>query len=94
MEKKQLVKEVVENIAILKINRPDQANALNRDLFLGLKAELDNLGRDPGIRVVIITGEGEKEDSVVVCQTITAMKRKTGSISPLVLLKPSSGTLS
>ncbi|MBW1999045.1 MAG: enoyl-CoA hydratase/isomerase family protein [Deltaproteobacteria bacterium] len=60
MGKKHLIKEVVEKTAILMINRPDQANALNRDLFLGLKAELDNLGADSGIRVVIITGEGEK----------------------------------
>ena len=53
-------KEVVENIAIVKLNRPKQANALNRELFLGLTKELENMKRRDDIRVVIFTGEGEK----------------------------------
>jgi len=53
-------KEVVEDIAIIKLNRPEQANALNRELFLGLTKELEVMKRRDDIRVVIFTGEGEK----------------------------------
>ena len=55
-----LIKEIDGNIAILKLNRPKQANALNRELFLCLKEELDALKWDDDIRVVIITGSGGK----------------------------------
>ena len=55
-----LIKNINDNIAILKLNRPKQANALNRELFISLKEELDTLQWDNEIRVVIITGAGEK----------------------------------
>jgi len=55
-----LVKVVYENIAILKLNRAKQANALNKELFLKLTEELDQLRWNDAIRVVVITGEGKK----------------------------------
>ena len=60
MENQVLLREVEEKVAILKLNRPRQANALNRDLFIRLKEELDFLQWDDEVRVVIIAGEGEK----------------------------------
>jgi len=60
MEEDMLVKNINGNVAILKLNRPKQANALNRELFVSLKEELDALQWDDEIRVVIITGSGEK----------------------------------
>jgi enoyl-CoA hydratase/carnithine racemase len=53
-------KEIVGDLAIIKLNRPEQANALNRELFLGLTEELEAIKRGDDIRVVIFTGEGEK----------------------------------
>ena len=55
-----LIKEIDGNVAILKLNRPKQANALNRELFIKLKGELDALQWNDEIRVVVITGSGEK----------------------------------
>jgi len=55
-----LLKEINGNIAILKLNRPKQANALNRELFIMLKKELEVLRWDDEIKVVVITGSGEK----------------------------------
>ncbi|RLA84169.1 MAG: hypothetical protein DRG31_05290 [Deltaproteobacteria bacterium] len=48
------------NIAILKINRPKVLNALNRATLLELQGALRELAEDPQLRVLIITGEGEK----------------------------------
>lgn len=42
------------------INRPDALNALNWDLLTELKAELEKLSRDPGVRVLVLRGAGEK----------------------------------
>jgi len=49
-----------EGIAILKINRPKVLNALNRATLLEIQRALKELEKDPEIRVLIITGEGEK----------------------------------
>jgi len=46
--------------AILTINRPDKLNALNYKVHAEGVAALDELKRDDEIRVVVITGAGEK----------------------------------
>ena len=60
MEQNVLIKEIVGNTAILKLNRPKHANALNRELFIRLREELDTLQWDDEIRAVVIAGSGEK----------------------------------
>jgi len=47
-------------IAIVTINRPDKLNALNNATRTEILAAFDELERDDEIRVVIITGAGEK----------------------------------
>jgi enoyl-CoA hydratase len=47
-------------IAILTINRPDKRNALNAATRAALIAALDELRRADDIRVVVITGAGDK----------------------------------
>jgi 3-hydroxypropionyl-coenzyme A dehydratase len=49
-----------EGIAIIKINRPDVLNALNKEAMSELSMAIDILGADDKIRVVIITGAGER----------------------------------
>jgi 3-hydroxypropionyl-coenzyme A dehydratase len=48
------------DIAIIKINRPDALNAVNIDVIAELSRTVDIVGADDGIRVVIITGVGER----------------------------------
>lgn len=60
MKNKILIKETDGDVAILRLNRPAQANALNRDLFVALREELDSLQWNDAVRVVMITGEGQK----------------------------------
>jgi len=45
-------------VVLLRLNRPDQMNALSAGLVRRLRDELDAAGRDPSARVLIITGEG------------------------------------
>jgi enoyl-CoA hydratase len=47
-------------VAVLTINRPDKLNALNKAVHAEGVAALDELRNDDSVRVVIITGAGEK----------------------------------
>ncbi|HXV88654.1 MAG TPA: enoyl-CoA hydratase-related protein [Nitrososphaeraceae archaeon] len=47
-------------IALLRINRPDALNAMNIDVVSELSRTVDIVGADESIKVVIITGAGEK----------------------------------
>jgi 3-hydroxypropionyl-coenzyme A dehydratase len=58
---KYIVIELQTNdIAIIKINRPDVLNALNKDVIAELYRAIDIVGVDDSIKVVIITGTGER----------------------------------
>jgi 3-hydroxypropionyl-coenzyme A dehydratase len=52
--------ETDENIGIVKINRSEALNAMNSDVVSDLSNAIDNVGADDSIRVVIITGAGER----------------------------------
>ena len=47
-----------ENIAIIKFNRPQVLNAMNRLMWKEIDKALDMAEKDPEIRVLIFTGEG------------------------------------
>lgn len=47
-------------VAVLTINRPDKLNALNKQVHREAVAALDELKHDNSVRVVVITGSGEK----------------------------------
>ena len=52
-----------ENVAIIKINRPDVLNALNKDVIAELSDAIDVVSNNEGSKVVIITGTGERSFS-------------------------------
>ena len=47
-------------VAVMTINRPDKLNALNSKVHAEGVAALDELRKDDAVRVVVITGAGEK----------------------------------
>jgi 3-hydroxypropionyl-coenzyme A dehydratase len=47
-------------VAILRINRPEALNAMNIDVVSELSQTVDKVGADESIKVLIITGAGEK----------------------------------
>src|SRR5215470_4480647 len=50
--------EVVDQVAILTLNNPDRRNALSREMLQALRAHLERIAADPGIRAVIIRAVG------------------------------------
>lgn len=51
--------EKKDNIGIIKINRPNNLNALNKDTVLELTKAVEELEKDKNIKVAILTGEGK-----------------------------------
>ncbi|HEX7274893.1 MAG TPA: enoyl-CoA hydratase-related protein [Nitrososphaeraceae archaeon] len=47
-------------VAILRINRPEALNAMNTDVITELSQTIDKIGADETIKVIIVTGAGEK----------------------------------
>ncbi len=52
--------DLQNDIAILKINRPEALNAMNLDVIYELSRAIDLVSGDQGIKIVIITGSGER----------------------------------
>ncbi len=57
---KTLTYEKKENIGFLTINRPEKLNAISNELISELKKLLDEIENDEEMRVLIITGAGDK----------------------------------
>jgi len=48
------------NIATITLNRPEAMNAFNKDVYAGLQQTARTIRENPAVRVVIITGAGER----------------------------------
>ncbi len=55
-----VTKSVSDGICTVKINRPDKLNAMNIDVAKELVDTFEALGRDDSVKVIILTGEGQK----------------------------------
>ena len=56
----ELVKITIENnVADVRFNRPDKFNALSLDLIDAMANAINRLAKEPGVRVVVISGEGK-----------------------------------
>jgi enoyl-CoA hydratase/carnithine racemase len=53
-----LLRDDLDGVARLRLNRPAQANALSDELIAALQEQLDAISADPGVRVVVIGAEG------------------------------------
>lgn len=74
MNYKTIKVELLNNIAIATMNRPQALNALNSDFFNDFNFFLDSIENDKNIRVVILTGEGK---AFVAGADIAEMSNKT-----------------
>ena len=52
--------DLLNEIAILRINRPEALNAMNLDVIFELSRAIDIISADEGIKVLVITGAGER----------------------------------
>lgn len=60
MEFKNLLIETADGVATLTVNRPQALNALNSEVLTELASAFYQLEYDPAVRVVVLTGAGEK----------------------------------
>ena len=47
-----------DDLAIIKLNRPEVLNAMNKQLWLDFQEALEDARNDPEVKVLIVTGEG------------------------------------
>lgn len=76
MEFKNLILKKENGIGFVTINRPKALNALNSETLTEIGVMFDQIENDDEIRVVILTGSGEK--SFVAGADISEMKDKNG----------------
>ncbi len=55
-----ILTETQDALGIITINRPKQLNALNKETIAELHEAFDDFNKDDNIRVIIVTGSGEK----------------------------------
>jgi len=60
MDTKNILTEITDGIGILTINRPQSLNALNTEVVAELESALRELEQNAAVKVVVITGAGEK----------------------------------
>lgn len=55
-----LVEKPLDGVAVVTLNRPEAMNALSKALRAALSQAITELNRDPDVRVIILTGAGER----------------------------------
>ena len=60
MSYQTLLLDTTDGVAVVTINRPDKLNALNATVIDELRACFAALRDDPAVRVIVLTGTGEK----------------------------------
>jgi enoyl-CoA hydratase/carnithine racemase len=53
-----LIEDVAPHVRLIKLNRPEQLNALNAELCGSLHVEFERAAADRSCRVIVVTGEG------------------------------------
>lgn len=54
-----IIAEIQQHTLTLTLNRPDKANAFNRDMILNLRAALDEAAANDDVRAILLKGAGE-----------------------------------
>ncbi len=60
MDNNILLKEEQDGVILLTLNRPEVMNSFNFDLLHALKEQIEDVRFKPEVRVIIVTGTGEK----------------------------------
>ena len=58
MELECVIYDKQDGVAIIRLNRPQVLNAMNKRLWLDMQAALEDARTNEGIKVVVVTGEG------------------------------------
>ena len=60
MAYENIIFETEGDVAVIKFNRPKALNAINIDVVKDIQKALDEVESNPAVRVLILTGEGDK----------------------------------
>lgn len=60
MQPDEIQYSVADAVATIAINRPERRNALNHEVLREIERRLDDASKDPAVRVIVLTGTGEK----------------------------------
>ncbi|NWF86886.1 enoyl-CoA hydratase/isomerase family protein [Candidatus Bathyarchaeota archaeon] len=84
MEFKHIIYEKAEGIATITLNRPEALNAFNKELITEVLQAIEDIKTDEAIRVVVLTGAGEKAFSagadIKAMKGMTALKARELSL--------------
>jgi len=60
MAYENILYETEDNVAVIRFNRPKALNAINPDVLAEVGQALDQVEADPNLKVLVLTGAGEK----------------------------------
>ncbi len=84
MSDKNLIITVADQVAQVTINRPKAMNSLNTATLTELSATLDELEKQPDVKVIIITGAGDRAfvagGDIALLRTLTPMQARDVSV--------------
>jgi enoyl-CoA hydratase/carnithine racemase len=69
---------IANHVADVRFNRPDKYNALSQDMIAAMAAAINRLATEPGVRVVVVSGEGKGFCAGLDFENFTAMQSGEG----------------
>jgi enoyl-CoA hydratase/carnithine racemase len=82
-----------DGVADVRLNRPDKLNALDLAMFDGLVAAAEKLAGEPGLRAVVLSGEGRGFCAGLDFGSFAAMAAPSGGASPVARLGETDGRI-
>lgn len=80
----ELITVSIENhVADVRFNRPDKYNALSLDMISAMADTIDRLAKEPGVRAVVISGEGKGFCAGLDVENFAAMQSGEGKLPDL-----------
>lgn len=76
---------IANHVADVRLNRADKMNALDPAMFDGIIAAIDRLGSEPGVRAVVLSGEGRSFCAGLDMASFTAPGGGSGGDAPAAL---------
>ncbi len=90
MTEQRVTVEITDAVADVRLNRPEKRNALDGAMFAGLVTAGERLKSEPGVRAVVLSGEGPDFCAGLDFGSFAAM-RDGERLSALVELPPGGG---
>lgn len=73
---------VVDHVADVRFNRPDKYNALSFDMITAMAGAINRLAKEPGVRAVVVSGEGKGFCAGLDVENFAALQSAEGNPFP------------